>query len=134
MYQNNAAMVLSTAGLPLCGLMAFAAVFWLMGPILSHEEDPDMELSMGDKLGGSMLQAGCIEWRDEQIKAILNLIVSFGLGIMMLVIVALFTSICYPRQQYTAESRQEQRVSKGFRLLTIGLMLRRFHVVSHESA
>jgi ABC-type nickel/cobalt efflux system permease component RcnA len=85
---------------------------------------------MGDKLLGSMpLQTGCIDWRDEQISAILNLIVSFGLGIMMLVIVAVFTSICYPRQQYMAENRQEKRISKGYRLLTIGLMLRRFHVV-----
>ncbi|CAB9517381.1 expressed unknown protein [Seminavis robusta] len=71
----------------------------------------------------------------EQINAIFNLIVSFGLGMLLLMFISAMTLMCYPRSRhdYGMERWEERRASKRYRLLKIGLLLRKFHVVSYLS-
>lgn len=67
----------------------------------------------------------------ESFAAVINLIISFGLGLMIIVVLSVITLISYPRRAETEEETFEQRrASRGYRLLTLGFMLRRYHVVS----
>ena len=67
----------------------------------------------------------------ESFAALINLMISFGLGLMILVVLSAITLICYPRrQEFEDESFEQRRASRGFRLLSLGLMLRKYHVVS----
>ena len=67
----------------------------------------------------------------EQVSAFVNLIISFGLGLMILIVLSAVTLICYPRRlDSDDESVEERRATRGFRLLSLGLMLRKYHVVS----
>ena len=63
--------------------------------------------------------------------AVINLIISFGLGLLILVVLSAIALICYPRRREAEELTFEQRrAARGYQLLTLGFMLRRYHVVS----
>lgn len=70
----------------------------------------------------------------RNLQALVNLFVSFCLGLMILMVITAISLIFYPRRTDSEEENfEERRASRGFRLLTLGLMLRRYHVVSAPS-
>ena len=70
----------------------------------------------------------------ESFAAVINLMISFGLGLTILVVLSAIAIMCYPRRAETQEETFEQRrASRGYRLLTLGFMLRRYHVVSRSA-
>lgn len=66
----------------------------------------------------------------EQVGAFINLFISFGLGLIILTVLSAITLICYPRRADSNEedTLERRKNSRGFRLLKLGLMLRRYHV------
>lgn len=65
----------------------------------------------------------------ESFAALISLMVSFALGVMILVVLSAITLVCYPRRRESEEaSFAQKRASRGYRLLSLGLMLRRYHV------
>lgn len=67
----------------------------------------------------------------EQIAAFINLLVSFGLGLLLLIFVSAITLLYYPRRDMMlAEDTEQKGPSRGFWLLSVGLMMRRYHMVS----
>jgi len=72
----------------------------------------------------------CSQRQRESFAALFSIIISFGLGLMILIILSGITLICYPIRQETVEETAEQRRhSRGFQLLSLGLMLKKYHVV-----
>ena len=85
-------------------------------------------------LVSSSLLSSSSQRKAEQISALLNLIISFGLGAVILIAISAISMVCYPRRpDVEGGSYEDRRVSKRYRLLTIGLILRRFHVVGIDS-
>lgn len=72
------------------------------------------------------------ERTQARIVTFVNLLISFGLGLLVLIAVTL---LCCPRRPDAEEQLSERkRHSEKFWLLSLGLMLKRYHVVSKSAS
>lgn len=133
-----------------CGLIAICVLLCFINASTNGEEDasshrdvvtkyilktndiPQEEVTFCAFLLASLPKTNSQRTR-EQVGALINLLISFGLGLMILIVLSALTLICYPRRgDSEAETIEERRAARGFRLLSLGLMLRRYHVVSSD--
>jgi hypothetical protein len=68
----------------------------------------------------------------EQAVAFINLFISFGLSLMLLVFLSSMTLIFFPRPP-EFETMEGKRASEWYRMLSLGLLLRRYSLVSWRS-